>query len=297
MRVYVLERLGEDDIVAVLKRALADPERGLGTLHLEADADALRHLARVADGDARRALNALEIAAGLAGPRARIDLELAERALLKKSLLYDKAGEEHYNLISALHKSLRGSDADAALYWMTRMLASGEEPLYIARRMVRFAAEDVGLADPMALTIAGEAVRAYEFLGTPEGELALAEACLYLALAPKSNAVYEAANAAAQAVEEHPGLPVPHHIRNAPTRLMKDLGYGRGYEYSHDFPEHVNAQTYLPEALQALRFYRPTDQGREGELGRRLEKLREIKARGLQERAEGEGPDDGDKGL
>ncbi|HVP38300.1 MAG TPA: replication-associated recombination protein A [Candidatus Saccharimonadales bacterium] len=278
-RVYVLERLTEDDIVTILERALADAERGLGRLGLTAQPDALRHFARVADGDARRALNALEIAGHLAGTGGAVDLPLAERALQQKSLLYDKAGEEHYNLISALHKSLRGSDPDAALYWMTRMLAAGEEPLYIARRMVRFATEDVGLADPNALAVALHAMQAYHFLGTPEGELALAEACLYLAAAPKSNSAYAAYQAAERAVQELPAEPVPLHIRNAPTRLMKDLGYAEGYEYSHEFDEHVNAQSYLPGALAHLRLYRPSDQGVEARIAERLKHVAALKAK------------------
>ncbi|MBI5837591.1 MAG: replication-associated recombination protein A [Candidatus Eisenbacteria bacterium] len=278
-RVYVLERLSEENIVAILGRALADAERGLARMELKASPEALRHFARVADGDARRALNALEIAARLAGHCGSVDLELAERALQQKSLLYDKAGEEHYNLISALHKSLRGSDPDAALYWMTRMLVSGEEPLYVARRLVRFASEDVGLADPNALAVALHAMESYHFLGSPEGELALAEACLYLAVAPKSNAVYQAWQRAEKAVRELPGEPVPHHIRNAPTRLMKDLGYGRDYEYSHEFPGHVNAQSYLPEALANIRLYEPTDQGVEARIAERLKQLAALKAR------------------
>ncbi len=278
-RVYVLERLPEESLVAILERALADPVRGLGAMALSAEPSALLHLARVADGDGRRALNALEIASRLAGAGKAITLEVAERALLQKQLLYDKSGEEHYNLISALHKSLRGSDPDAALYWMTRMLASGEQPLYLARRMVRFASEDIGLADPNALAVALRAKDAYDFLGSPEGEVALAECCIYLAIAPKSNAVYEASKAALRAVQEHPALPVPLHIRNAPTRLMKELGYGRDYEYSHEYEGHVNAQSYLPGELQGLTFYRPSGEGREADVAERLRRIRELKAR------------------
>jgi putative ATPase len=202
-------------------------------------------------------------------------LEAAQR----KTLLYDKAGEEHYNLISALHKSLRDSDPDGALYWMTRMLESGEEPLYVARRLVRFASEDVGNADPMALGLTLAAKDAYDFLGSPEGELALAQATLYLALAPKSNASYVAYNQARDDVRERPSEPVPLHLRNAPTRLMRDLGYAAGYQYAHDAPDAVVDQAHLPESLRERRYYRPVDRGLEIELARRLEAWRLARAR------------------
>src|SRR5881296_3649093 len=238
-RVYVLRALGEDDVVAILRNALGDAARGLAGLSPEVDDDALRLIARLANGDARAALNVLEVAVGLTptGGRRRVTGASVRQAAQTKTLLYDKAGEEHYNLISALHKSLRDSDPDASLYWMTRMLDSGEDPLYVARRLVRFASEDVGNADPQALTLTLAAKEAYDFLGSPEGELALAQATLYLALAPKSNAAYVAYNEARADVEAAPAEPVPLHIRNAPTGLMKNLGYGKGYQYAHDAPD------------------------------------------------------------
>jgi putative ATPase len=272
-RVYVLNPLGESDVVTILRRALADGERGLGAASVDADDDALRLVARLANGDARSALNVLEVAARLTparGGRRTLSEPAIREAAQTRALLYDKAGEEHYNLISALHKSLRDSDPDASLYWLTRMLAAGEDPLYIARRLVRFASEDVGNADPAALTLTLAARDAYHFLGTPEGELALAQATLYLALAPKSNAVYVAYNEAQADVRERPAEPVPLHIRNAPTALMKGLGYGAGYQYAHDAPDARVDQEHLPEALRGRQYYRPTDRGLEAEIGRRL---------------------------
>jgi putative ATPase len=272
-RVYVLHPLDEPALLTVLRRALGDRTRGLGALGVEVEDGPLRLVARLASGDARAALNILELAVALAagqGGRPRVDEAAVREAAQRRTLLYDKAGEEHYNLISALHKSLRDSDADAALYWLARMLESGEDPLYIARRLVRFAAEDVGLADPAALGVTLSARDAYHFLGSPEGELALAEATLYLALAPKSNAVYTALDAARRDVRERPAEPVPLHLRNAPTGLMRDLGYGRGYQYAHDAPEARVDQEHLPEALRGRRYYHPTDRGLEAELGRRL---------------------------
>jgi putative ATPase len=281
-RVYVLRALSEDDLVAIMRRALADRERGLGGLATDVAEDALRLIARLANGDARSALNILELAVQMAPPTAggRAVSETAIReAAQRKTLLYDKSGEEHYNLISALHKSLRDSDADAALYWMTRMLDSGEDPLYVARRLVRFASEDVGNADPQALALTLAAKEAYDFLGSPEGELALAQATLYLALAPKSNAAYVAFTEASADVQERPAEPVPLHIRNAPTGLMRDLGYGSGYQYAHDAPDAHVDQEHLPEALRDRRYYRPVDRGLESELGRRLAAWRERRAR------------------
>jgi putative ATPase len=272
-RVYVLNPLGESDVVTILRRALADGERGLGAASVGADDDALRVVARLANGDARSALNVLEVAARLTPARSgrrTLGEPAIREAAQTRALLYDKAGEEHYNLISALHKSLRDSDPDASLYWLTRMLAAGEDPLYIARRLVRFASEDVGNADPAALTLTLAARDAYHFLGTPEGELALAQATLYLALAPKSNAVYVAYNEAQADVRERPAEPVPLHIRNAPTALMKGLGYGAGYQYAHDAPDARVDQEHLPDALRARQYYRPTDRGLEAEIGRRL---------------------------
>ena len=280
-RVYVLRALAEDDLVALMRRALGDAARGLAGLSPQVDDDALRLIARLADGDARAALNVLELAVQLgpaAGGRRRVTEASVREAAQKKTLLYDKSGEEHYNLISALHKSLRDSDPDAALYWLTRMLEAGEDRLYLARRLVRFASEDVGNADPRALLLTLAAKEAYHFLGDPEGELALAQATLYLALAPKSNAVYVAYDAAKADVRDRPAEPVPLHIRNAPTPLMKDLGYGAGYQYAHDAPDARVDQDDLPEALRDRQYYRPTDRGLEAELGRRLAEWRRWRA-------------------
>ncbi len=278
-RVVTLERLDEEELAAIAERALADEERGLGRLRLRLAPEARDLLARAADGDARVLLNALEIAAamvppGAGGEPAVIPAAVLERALEKKALLYDKQGEEHYNLISALHKSLRGSDPDAALYWLARMLAAGEDPLYIARRMVRFASEDVGNADPQALPLALAAMEAFRFLGPPEGELALAQAAVYLAAAPKSNRVYTAWGLAREEAERSGSLPVPLHLRNAPTALMRGLGYGRGYRYAHDFAEGYVPQEHLPEALRGRAFYRPSRHGEERAIAERLERWR-----------------------
>ncbi len=280
-RVYVLRPLGEDDLVRIMRRALGDGARGLAALAPEVDEAALGLIARLANGDARAALNVLELAVLLTPPadgRRRVTEATIREAAQKKVLLYDKAGEEHYNLISALHKSLRDSDPDAALYWLTRMLEAGEDRLYLARRLVRFASEDVGNADPAALSLTLAAKEAYDFLGDPEGELALAQATLYLALAPKSNAVYVAFGEAKADVSERPAEPVPLHIRNAPTRLMKDLGYGAGYQYAHDAPEARVEQEDLPVSLRGRQYYRPTDRGLEAELGRRLAAWRRWRA-------------------
>jgi putative ATPase len=277
-RVYVLRGLGEDDLITLMRRALTDRERGLGMLGVSASDDALRLIARVANGDARTALNVLELAVQLA-PEGGVTEASVREASQRRTLLYDKSGEEHYNLISALHKSLRDSDPDAALYWMTRMLDSGEDPLYVARRLVRFASEDVGNADPAALGLTLAAKDAFQFLGSPEGELALAQATLYLALAPKSNAAYVAHNEAQDDVRERPAEPVPLHIRNAPTGLMKNLGYGKGYQYAHDAPDARVQQEHLPEALRGRQYYRPTDRGLEADLARRLAEWRAWRAR------------------
>jgi putative ATPase len=278
-RVYVLRALTEDDLVAIMRRALADAERGLAALAPEVSDEALRLIARLANGDARSALNILELAVQMAPA---VSEAAIREAAQRKTLLYDKSGEEHYNLISALHKSLRDSDADAALYWMTRMLDSGEDPLYVARRLVRFASEDVGNADPQALTLTLAAKEAYDFLGSPEGELALAQATLYLALAPKSNAAYVAFNEAKADVQDRPAEPVPLHIRNAPTGLMRDLGYGSGYQYAHDAPDAHVDQEHLPEALRERRYYRPVDRGLETELARRLAEWQARRIKGRQ---------------
>ena len=272
-KVVVLRPLSEAEIRLIVDRALTDTERGLGKSRLQVPEDALGAITGWANGDARAALNLLDLSARLARasdqPRV-IGLAIVQEAAQKRSLLYDKAGEEHYNLISALHKSLRGSDPDAALYWLARMLASGEDPLYIARRLVRFASEDIGNADPQALSLAVAAKEAYHFLGTPEGELALAQCVTYLATAPKSNAVYAAFGEAQADVASAPAEPVPLHIRNAPTPLMKELGYGEGYKYAHDYEGAYAEQDYLPESLRGRVYYRPTDRGLEAEIRKRL---------------------------
>ena len=270
LRVFVLDPLGTDDLVRVLREALTDSERGLGADHHTADEDALRLLAESADGDARRALTALEAAATHVGAGAVITVEGAREALQRRMPRYDKSGEEHYNLISAYHKALRGSDPQGALYWLARMVEGGEDVMYIARRTVRFAAEDVGLADPTALQIALAARDAYHMLGSPEGELALAEAAVYLATAPKSNRVYEAWGAALDLARETPAAPVPLHVRNAPTPLMKELGYGKGYQYAHAFPDAYIPQQYLPADLADRVLYEPGPFGFEKEIAKRL---------------------------
>jgi putative ATPase len=290
-RVYVLERLTEADLEAIVRRALEDPERGLGGLGLEADADAVAAIVGLSEGDARTALNILEVAARLVtadrrgpGTRPRLTAASIHEAAQRKALLYDKAGEEHYNLISALHKSVRDGDPDATLYWLARMLEAGEDRLFLARRLVRMASEDIGLADPQALQVALSAKEAYDFLGTPEGELALAEAAVYLACAPKSNAVYTAFDRARADVRDRPAEPVPLHLRNAPTRLMSGLGYGRGYQYAHDDPDAVVAQEHLPAALRGRTYYHPVPRGFEQEIRQRLERWRaELRRRNPQE--------------
>ncbi len=271
-RVLVLEPLAEGEIRTICERALADEERGLGSTGITADDDALELLAHAADGDARGALSALEIAASIVGDGGRVTRKAAAEALPRRYARYDKSGEEHYNLISALHKAVRGSDPDAALYWLARMLDGGEDPLYIARRLVRMATEDIGLADPRALSVAVAAKDAYHFLGSPEGELALAEVTVYLATAPKSNRVYVAFGRAFRLARETPAEPTPLHIRNAPTRLMKDLGYGAGYRYDHEEPDAHAPQEYMPDSLAGNRFYEPTERGFEMEIGKRLER-------------------------
>lgn len=269
--VYVLEALTPDDLRAILEEALGDRERGLGGSGVEATPEALDFIAVSADGDARRALGALEAAARLAGPDATVDVEVAREALQHRFANYDKSGEEHYNLISALHKSVRGSDPDGALYWLARMIEGGEDPLYLARRLVRMAVEDIGLADPRALEVTVAARDAYHFLGSPEGDLVLAQATVYLATAPKSNRLYEAWSGAVKAARETPAAPVPLHIRNAPTALMKDLGYGSGYQYDPATEHGVADQRYLPDALADARFYDPGRMGFEKTIRERLE--------------------------
>jgi putative ATPase len=279
-RVVTLKELTPADLRQVLERALADPERGVKG-GVTAEPEALDAIAASADGDARRALTTLEIAAGGAKKK-RITLEDVRRAIASRHLRYDKSGEEHFNLISALHKSLRDSDPHAGLYWTARMLVAGEDPLYVARRLVRFASEDVGNADPRALTIAVAAFQAYHQLGSPEGELAIAQAAVYLATAPKSNAVYRGYGEARAEIEASGSLPPPLVIRNAPTPLMKDLGYGAGYRYAHDEEGAIADQAHLPDEIAGRKFYEPSDQGEEAEVARRMkawEKLLEERRR------------------
>ena len=274
-KVYVLKALEPKDIVVILRRALEDRDRGLGALDIAADDEALAGIARYANGDARVALNMLETAAAAAGAAKRIDVPLVADLAQNRALLYDKSGEEHYNLISALHKSMRNSDPDATVYWLARMIESGEDPLYIARRLVRFASEDIGNADPRALSIAVAAKDAVHFIGMPEGNTALAQAAIYMAVAAKSNAVYRAYLAAAEAASQEIAEPVPLHLRNAPTKLMKDLEYGKGYRYAHDEEAGVAADMEcLPPAHAGRRFYEPTERGLEAEIRRKLEDLR-----------------------
>jgi len=287
-KVYVLDPLTTPQIVDLLKRAIADKERGLGNENVEATDDVLFRIASYANGDARSAYNTLDLAVRSAGatpsvseggPSKQITRELLEDVLQRKLLRYDKAGEEHFNLISALHKSVRNSDPDAALYWLARMLESGEDPLYLARRLVRMASEDIGLAEPGALAVTLAAKDAFDFLGVPEGNLALAQAAVYLALAPKSNAVYTAYGEVLDDVHKTEADPVPLHLRNAVTGLMKNVGYGEGYKYAHNFDEKVTDMTCLPDNLASRTYYKPTDQGFEQRLRARLEEIRKVKSR------------------
>jgi putative ATPase len=282
-KVYVLDPLTTLQIVDLLRRAIADKERGLGNENIEASDDVLFRIASYANGDARSAYNTLDLAARSAKPSASgartITQELLEDVLQRKLLRYDKAGEEHYNLISALHKSVRNSDPDAALYWLARMLESGEDPLYLARRMVRMASEDIGLAEPGALAVTLAAKDAFDFLGAPEGHLALAQAAVYLALAPKSNAVYTAYGEVIEDVHKTEADPVPLHLRNAVTGLMKSVGYGEGYKYAHNFDEKVADMTCLPDNLASRTYYKPTDQGFEQRLRAGLDEIRRLKSR------------------
>jgi len=286
-RVLLLKPFSDDELMMILEKALKDSERGLGELSLEIEPEAMAAIVWSADGDARAALNTLEATASLVQTQKdhsrKITRALVEEAFQKKFLLYDKGGEEHYNLISALHKSLRGSDPDAALYWLGRMLAAGEDPLYIARRMVRFASEDVGNADPRALTVAISAMQAFQFIGLPEGELALAQAAVYLATASKSNALYTGYGRIKETISRTGTLPVPLHIRNAPTRLMKELGYGKGYLYAHNFEDAYVPQDFLPEKLKGETYYHPTDRGYEKIIRERMEQWQKL--RGKKERS------------
>jgi putative ATPase len=283
MRVYVMHALTKDQIVGLLRRALADPVRGLGKEQVEAADDILDRIAILANGDARSAYNTLEaLVMGTtpdADSRRLLSQARLEDVLQKKLLPYDKSGEEHFNLISALHKSVRNSDADASLYWLARMLESGEDPLYVARRLVRMANEDIGLAEPHAVQVALSAMQAFEFLGPPEGNLALAQAAVYLALAPKSNSVYTAYGDVQEDLQKTMAEPVPLHLRNAVTGLMKNIGYGKGYQYAHNAEEKVTDMTCLPESLADRVYYHPTDQGFEARIRQRLEEIRRIKTK------------------
>ncbi len=274
-RTFRLEPLTTDDLKVIVLRAVADTERGLGNLRVDLTDEAVEELAAAVSGDARAALNAVELAAGAARPdeagQRHVELEAIREALQSRTLLYDRAGEQHYDLISALHKSLRGSDPDASLYWLGRMLEAGEDPLYVARRMVRFASEDVGMADPNALVIAMAAQQAVHFVGLPEANLALAQAAVYLATAPKSNALYAGYSAVQQDIKKGPNEPVPLHLRNAVTGLMKAMDYGKGYKYAHDYEGHFAAQEHLPPGLRGRRYYMPSNQGYENEVAARLQ--------------------------
>ncbi len=288
-RVYVLKQLEPAHLERIIRRALDDTERGLGSEGLEVDDAAVGAMVGIADGDARIALNLLELSAFTAREvegTGRLTPETVVKAAQEKTFLYDKKGEEHYNLISALHKSLRDSDPDGSLYWLGRMLEAGEDPLYVARRLIRFASEDVGNADPQGLVVAVAAMQACHFVGMPECDLALAQAVTYLASAPKSNALYTGYGQVKSDVRQYGSLPVPLHIRNAPTRLMKGLGYGEGYKYAHNYEGHVVEQQHLPDQLEGRRYYHPSDQGFEARIAERLERWR----RQLAARREGEEP-------
>jgi len=280
-RVYVLQALTTEQIEALLRRSLADPVRGLGNEKIAIGGEAIQHIAVFSGGDARAAYNTLEAGVRAAQPDASgmrtISKELLAELLQLKFLLYDKSGEEHYNLISALHKSVRNSDPDASLYWLVRMLESGEDPLYIARRLVRMASEDIGLAEPGALAVTIAAMQAADFVGPPEGNLALAQAAVYLSLAPKSNALYTGYGSVTKDLENTRAEPVPLHLRNAPTGLMKNIGYGKGYQYAHDVEDKVADMECLPESLAGKTYYRPTDQGFEARLRQRMEEIGRIK--------------------
>jgi putative ATPase len=281
-KVFVLRGLTTDEIAGILERALTDPVRGLASAQVEVEPDAVRAIALASNGDARSALNLLELsvsAAPMVEGQRRVDAARVREAMQRRALLYDKSGDEHYNLISALHKSMRNSDPDAAIYWLARMVEAGEDPMYIVRRLVRFASEDIGNADPQALTVAVAAKDAVHFIGMPEGNTAVAQATLYLATAPKSNAVYEAYNRAATDAHGDVAEPVPLHLRNAPTKLMKELEYGKGYQYAHSEPDAVADMSCLPPALQGRRYYEPTERGFEKEIKRRLDGWDAIKQR------------------
>jgi putative ATPase len=291
-RVFSLNPLTKGQVRTIILRAMKDKERGLGDLNVELDEDALNHIVTMAKGDARIALNALEMAALTTPPDAEgkrhVPLATIEDAIQHPAVRYDKSGDQHYDLISALHKSMRGSDPDAALYWLGRMLEAGEDPLYIARRLVRFASEDVGMADPQALVVAMAAQQAVHFIGLPEGNLALAEAAVYLATAPKSNSLYTAYARVQEEIKQGYGESVPLHLRNPVTPLMKGMGYGQGYKYAHDFPGHFVEQQNLPGSLQGKRFYLPSDQGFEKQIAARLKNWREGRKPSQPEKGKGE---------
>jgi putative ATPase len=292
MKVIVLPMLETDALVRIVRRALEDGDRGLGRSGIGSSEETLALIASISGGDARIALQTLEIAVGLArrAKRKEIVAEDVREAAQRRALPYDRVGEEHYNIISALHKCIRGSDPDAGLYWLARMLEAGEDPLYVARRLVRFASEDVGLADPDALRLAMAVRDAVHFLGMPEGNTALAQLVVYLALAPKSNSIYTAYQRAARDATEKPPYPVPLWIRNAPTKLMKDLGYGKDYEYAHDYDDAIVTQRYLPEELGDARYWKGVPRGLEKELLERLEQIKAEKARRGRGKAGGKGP-------
>jgi len=283
-RILVLEKLSDSHMRTIIQKALKDTENGFGFLDLELSEPAIAYLIRVADGDGRAVLNGLELVVQMAvakhnkadGTSIKIDDTHTKDALQHLALTYDKTGENHYNLISAFHKSLRGSDPDASLYWFTRMISSGEDPLYVARRMVRFASEDIGCADPHALNTALNAMQAFQFLGHPEGELCLAQAVIYLACAPKSNRIYDAYNRVKAEIKQTGALPVPMHIRNAPTSLMDSMGYGKGYKYSHDYQHALTNQQYLPDKLEGRVYYAPSDRGYESVIKKRLNQWKEF---------------------
>jgi len=280
-KVFIFNRLTSENITFLLKNAISNKEKGFGNLSIKIDDNTIEYISMFADGDARVAYNILELCVQMATKLDKESIEIAipdvELIIQKKMLLYDKGGEEHYNLISALHKSMRGSDPDAAAYWTIRMIESGEDQLYILRRIIRFASEDIGLADTNALSVAVAAKEAFQFIGPPEGNLAIVEAAIYCALAPKSNSLYMTYNNIMKDIDKYLSLPVPLHIRNAPTKLMKDAGYGKGYEYPHDYKDAIVNQSYLPDEIKKRYFYYPTDRGFEKILKERLNKIREFK--------------------
>ena len=284
-KVFVLYKLTQEQIKTLVKRAVDDKEKGLGTYNIKIDANTIDFISEFSDGDSRIAYNILELATNSFGSNLKkdrgsvlkIDIPLVENIIQKKALLYDKDGEEHFNLISALHKSLRGSDPDAAAYWTVRMIEGGEDPLYILRRMIRFASEDIGLADPEALKVTVSAKDAFDFIGPPEGYLAIIEAAIYLALSPKSNALYQTYNNIQGDIDKYQSLPVPYHIRNAPTKLMKEIGYSKGYKYPHNFEKAIVSQSYLPEVIENRKYYHPSDRGYEKVLKERIKKIVEYK--------------------